>query len=194
MSVAAIILAAGSSSRLGQPKQLVKVGSETLLERTIRLANEAGASPVIVVLGANRDRILAEISITGAVPIFNEQWEQGMATSIHAGLAFFDSTELEVTGALMMACDQPRTSANQLRELLAAFSKNDSEKIVVSAYAEILGIPAVFPVNIFPELRKLQGDRGARGLFAHPRYPLVIQSFDGGEIDIDRPEDLIHIN
>src|SRR5580658_48652 len=86
MPVAAIILAAGASRRLGQPKQLVGFAGETLLERALRLAKEANASPVLVVLGANFAPICASIPLDKAIPVLNERWELGMASSIQVGL------------------------------------------------------------------------------------------------------------
>jgi len=191
--VAAIILAAGPSSRLGQPKQLVGFGGESLLERALRLAKEAKASPVLAVLGANFAPICASIPFDGAIPVFNEKWAQGMSTSIHAGLNEADVRAPEVTGALVLACDQPRLSSVHLRALLDAFAAQDKPTIVASAYAGIHGIPAVFPRSVFPKLHALHGDKGARVLLEKPPCPLIALPFEGGEVDIDLPSDLANL-
>ena len=86
MSVAAVVLAAGASTRLGEPKQLVRLGGETLLERAVRVAREAGCSPVMVVVGANYAQVLRESALGDAVPVVNEEWDEGMATSIRLGV------------------------------------------------------------------------------------------------------------
>jgi CTP:molybdopterin cytidylyltransferase MocA len=194
MSVSAIILAAGPSSRLGRPKQLIGFAGEALLERALRLAREAGASPVLVVLGANFAPICATIPFNEAIPVFNEKWQQGMSTSIHAGLSEADVRAPEATGALVMTCDQPRFSASHLRSLLLAFDAAQTEPtIVASNYAGIYGIPAVFPRSVYPKLHALHGDKGARALLAKPPCRIVAVACSGCEIDIDLPEDLAHL-
>ena len=194
MSVAAIILAAGPSSRLGQPKQLVDFAGEALLERAMRFAKEAGASPVLAVLGANFAPICASITFNEAIPVFNEKWEQGMSTSIHAGLHEADVRSPDSIGVLVMACDQPHLSAGHLRSLLQAFVAAQSKPtIVASTYVGTHGIPAVFPRSVYPRLLALQGDKGARTLFAKPPCQVVAVPCSGCEIDIDLPEDLAHL-
>jgi len=194
MSVAAIILAAGASRRLGQPKQLVGFGGEALLERALRLAKEAGASPVLAVLGANFAPICASIPFNEAIPVFNEKWEHGMSTSIHAGLNEADVRAPEAVGALVMACDQPHLSASHLKSLLQAFAAAQTEPtIVASNYSGTYGIPAVFPRSAYPKLHALHGDKGARSLLAKPPCRIVAVSCSGCEIDIDLPEDLAHL-
>jgi molybdenum cofactor cytidylyltransferase len=190
MSVAAIVLAGGASRRLGQPKQLLMHGGETLLERAIRLASEAGAAPVITVLGANFQMIRASVAPMRSVQVINDRWEQGISTSIHAGLHGLDEVAPHVAGALILACDQPRLTADHLCALVATFAAQAEPSIVASAYAGVVGIPAVFPRMAFAHLRALRGDRGARALLAEPPCPLIAVPFAGGEVDIDEPDDL----
>jgi CTP:molybdopterin cytidylyltransferase MocA len=193
MSVAAIILAAGASTRLGQPKQLLKFHGESLLQRAIRIAAESGASPVFVVLGANAEVISASIQLGNSIPVINDNWRSGMASSIHAGLGAMDAATLDSTGALLMGCDQPLLTADHLRFLLATFEAQASPAIVCSGYGGIRAVPAVFPPEVFPQLRDLHGDKGARALLAQPPCPVITQEFPGGEIDIDLPGDLNHL-
>jgi len=188
--VAAIVLAAGQSRRLGQPKQLLMHAGETLLERAIRLASEAGATPVIAVLGANIEIICASISLRRAILAVNNQWPAGISTSIHAGLDALDEASPDAGGVLILGCDQPRLTADHLKVLIATFAAQAETSISASAYAGVLGIPAVFPRSAFPQLRALRGDKGARALFADPTNSLVAVPFAGGEIDIDEPGDL----
>src|SRR6478736_7183112 len=107
MPVAAIIVAAGASTRLGQPKQLVLVDGEPLLQRAVRCAQEAGASPVFVVLGADRELIRNAIDFGAASIVVNEDWEEGLACSIRVGVQAAAGS----AGVLLMTCDQPRVTA-----------------------------------------------------------------------------------
>lgn len=188
--VAAMVLAAGASRRLGQPKQLLMHGGETLLERAVRLAVEAGAEPVTAVLGANCELICTSISLVPAILSINDEWQKGISTSIHTGLKTLDALDAEVAGVLILACDQPRLTAVHLRALIEAFEAQPEPSIAASAYAGVLGIPAVFPRGTFPHLRALRGDKGARALLVKPPCALVSAPFEGGEVDIDEPSDL----
>jgi molybdenum cofactor cytidylyltransferase len=192
-SVAAIVLAAGASRRLGQPKQLLMHGGETLLARSIRLANEAGAAPVLVVLGASHEKIRAVVALGGVNLVINENWEQGIASSIHAGMNAFGEIGSTVSGALILSCDQPRLTAEHLSALIESFAAQTKPSIVASAYAGVRGIPAVFPRFAFTHLLALSGDKGARALLARPPCPLIALSFEGGEVDIDQPADLAEL-
>ena len=193
MTIAAFILAAGASHRLGQPKQLLTYGGESMIERAIRLTNEAGAAPVIAVLGAHYEMISAAVTLHkpgGAVPVVNDRWRLGIASSIHAGLRAVDVIAPQVPGVLILGCDQPRLTADHLREMLETFDAQASSAMVASAYAHTLGIPAVFPRQVFADLDALSGDQGARALFMRPSCSLLAVPFPGGEIDIDKPADL----
>jgi CTP:molybdopterin cytidylyltransferase MocA len=189
-SLAALVLAAGASRRLGQPKQLLLLGGETLLERALRLSIEAGATPVFAVLGAHQQRILQSVPMHNAIPVINDGWEQGISTSIHAGLDALEKSSPNAAAALILTCDQPRLTVDHLRALMDAFAAQAEPVIVASAYAGVLGIPAVFPRIVFAHLRALGGDRGARALLVKPPCRLIQVPFPGGEIDIDDPADL----
>ena len=187
--MAALVLAAGASSRLGQPKQLVKFNGERLLDRAIRLAKEAGASPVFVVLGADYERMLEALAEspdgpeTGVRILINKAWKSGMSSSIRLG-----ATAAERVGAedlLVLGCDQPAVTAEHLRELCEASKR---EHAVASYYWQRRGIPALFPAFSFHALQELAGDAGARELLQDEAVLTV--PLPGGEFDIDTPEDL----
>lgn len=193
MTIPAILLAAGESRRLGQPKQLVAVGREPLLERTLRIAREAKAHPLLVVLGAHFASIRARIDFQDAVPILNDDWQQGISTSIRAGLRELDVRAPQSTCALFITCDQPRLTAEHLRSLIAAHQAHAAPVIAASSYQGAYGTPAIFPRALFPRLHALGGDKGARALINPALCPVVVCPFDGGEIDIDEPSDLEHL-
>jgi molybdenum cofactor cytidylyltransferase len=193
MSCAAIVLAAGASRRLGQPKQLIEYHGETLLGRAIRLAEVAGAEPVVVVLGAHHEAIRASAELHSAVIIVNEDWEQGIAGSIRAGVDALAGLAPRIAGVLLLTCDQPRLTAPHLRALMEVFAAQSVPVIVASKYAEAIGGPAVFPRPMFGELCKLRGDQGARALIASAPCAVIAIDLPGGEVDIDSPDDLARL-
>ena len=190
--VAAVIIAAGSSSRLGQPKQLLVFEGETLVERAIRIARDAGTSRVLVVLGAHRQQIEDRVELSDVEIVVNPDWEEGMASSIRAGTQALDRDSSECSAVLLMTCDQPAVTAEHLRSMLAAFER-DPDKAVASVYAAKRGIPAIFPREAFADLLALRGDQGARGLLAGAARTVIEVPLAGGEVDIDRAEDLSHL-
>ena len=151
---------------------------------------EAGASPVLAVLGANFASICGAVSFDRAIPVLNDRWNEGISTSIQAGLHELDVRAPQSSGALLMTCDQPRLTASHLRGLIEAFSEYSKPVVAASAYSDSLGTPAIFPRLAFPALQALRGDKGARALLTEPPCPLVSLPFEGGEIDIDSPADL----
>ena len=176
MSVAAMVLAAGASTRLGEPKQLVMLGGETLLERAVRVAREAGCLPVVVVLGASARLIQAGCELGDAVVVVNEDWTEGMGSSVRAGARALT----DVDGCVVLTCDMPAVTAAHLRELMT------SGEVTASAYVGRRGVPAYFPAGSFASLMELHGDAGARELLRSARSVELI----GGELDVDTMTDL----
>lgn len=179
-SVGAIILAAGASTRLGSPKQLILLGTETLLERTVRIAVEAGLDPVYGVVSAD---LPPEACDNRMIRVVNAEAFEGMASSIRAGLHAAESGNSSLSGIVILVCDQPAVTAKHLRELARG-----GDHVIGSAYAQRKGVPAYFPASTFAELLALRGDVGARELL---RFSEAIDLL-GGELDIDSPKDLEH--
>lgn len=176
--VAAIVLAAGSSRRLGTPKQLVAIGDETLLQRAIRTAIEAGLDPVFGVLPAD---LAIDPIPSGMRCIINAEAAEGMASSIRAGIRALSAAGCSTHGAVILACDQPAVTAAHVRELAKGV-----EDVIASSYSGRKGIPAYFPQAVFGSLLALRGDIGARHLLHSARaIPLP-----DGELDVDTIEDL----
>ncbi len=174
--IAAIVLAAGASTRLGEPKQLIVIGGEALLERAVRTAREAVCAPVVVVLGADAEWIRERCDLGDGLVIVNEDWEEGMASSIRIGVAAVHG----VDGVVLMTCDQPAVTAGHLRKLTA------TGEITASAYAGRRGVPAYFPAAAFSALMRLTGDAGARELLRDA----ATADLAGGELDVDTAVDL----
>lgn len=186
--IAALILAAGASRRLGRPKQLLKLAGRTLLRRTAELALSLGAGPVAVVLGAHVEEMRPELEGLDVQIVHNPDWERGMSTSLRAGIRFLESREPEVTGVLILLVDQPRVDEALLRRLLETF-RQAQPLLVVSRYNGANGVPAVFHCSLFGELQSVEGDRGARRVIGRHESELIAIDFPGGVEDIDTEED-----
>jgi CTP:molybdopterin cytidylyltransferase MocA len=174
VKIAAVVLAAGASTRLGRPKQIVVIDGETLVERAVRTASAAGLSPVILVV-ADKAR-----EVAGAQSILNPDANEGIASSIRCGV----NAAAGCDGVVLMTCDQPALTADHLRALCGA-----GDAAMGSAYAGKVGIPAYFPASMFGELMQLEGDTGARGLLSRAR------SISAEELsfDIDTEEDIARL-
>jgi molybdenum cofactor cytidylyltransferase len=183
LAVPAIVLAAGASRRLGRPKQRVRWAGETLLRRAVRAAL-GGCSPVLVVVGCRGEEMAAELAGLPVTVVANPQWEDGMASSIRAGIRALPPS---VPAALFLVCDQPEVDQDLVARLVQAH-RSSPGSVVACGYGGGKGIPALFPARWLPRLLTLKGDQGARGLLADEG--VVVVPFPGGERDVDRPEDL----
>lgn len=179
MSVAAIILAAGSSTRLGEPKQLVELGGERLLKRAVRTAREAGLSPVIVVVGARAAEITAQCDLREAQVVRCERWAEGMSQAIAAGVAA--AAETNAASVVVMTTDMPFVTPTHLQ----ALSKRRGD-VRASGYAGHKGVPAHFPRSRFADLLRLEGEGGARDLL----QSAVALDLGADALDIDTAQDL----
>jgi CTP:molybdopterin cytidylyltransferase MocA len=183
--VAGILLAAGSGSRLGQPKALVDIGGQPLVTRGVTLLREGGASPVIVVTGATA------VDLTGVVTVHNPHWATGMGSSLAAGLA---TAPDECAAAVVALVDQPLVGAEAVRRLIAAFRGGAS--VAVAAYGGRPRNPVLLGREHWAEVTALAaGDAGARAfLRARPDLVTLVECGDTGRPDdIDTTEDLARI-
>lgn len=182
-AIPAVVLAAGASRRLGEPKQLLRDAHDTaVLAHVVQAALDGGCAPVIVVLGAASDDVRTVVP-AGAECVENAQWVEGMSTSIRVGVhAVGHATG---TGLLLLACDQPAVTAAHVRALLVAHAAHGQR--VVSEYDGVHGIPAVWPREDWDALTALTGDRGARGLLRGSEQAIPLAD---GARDLDTPEDV----
>ncbi len=190
MAIATILLAAGNSTRLGQPKQLILANGESLVRRMAQQALALQAGPVVVVLGASQDRIRKELTGLAVTIVINPTWSNGMASSIHVGLR---SLDWETTEAfLVVLTDQPYVTSTLLQQLID--TRNSTGRgIIASRYAEpdgVLGVPALFDSHYRREFLNLTGDTGARKLIQQYASDSTSISFALATIDLDTPADL----
>lgn len=181
-----VLLAAGGSKRLGQSKQLVEFGGETLVHRAARLALATAPHDAVLVLGAHADAVLAGAATLALRPVQCADWEHGMGRSLRAGLAALSA---DCAGALVLLCDQPDLDAGHLHALVAAW-RRDPSRAAASAFAGLLGVPALLPRAWFAELAALDGDRGARDLLRQRAAEVHAVACAPLARDIDVPADL----
>jgi CTP:molybdopterin cytidylyltransferase MocA len=183
--IAACVLAAGGSRRFGATKQLEQVGDESWVRRTARLAREAGCAPVLVVTGADADRVSAALDgLPGVETVHHPGWRGGMGSSIAAGVRALGRRE-PCSGVLLLTCDQLALDREILERLLEAFD-GTPRGVAASAYAGTVGIPVVFGRGWLPRLAELDGDRGAKGLLLEDPGLRTDVDWPAGAEDRDR--------
>lgn len=187
-NIGTVILAAGSSSRLGRPKQLLEFGGMTLLSHTVTEAANSNTCSVVVVLGADGDLIANEIDGDIVSIVNNKNWEEGMASSIRLGLNTSLQNNPKIDAIIIMVCDQPFISTGVLNNLMATHMKA-GKPIVACNYGEAIGTPALFHKSLFNELMQLKGDVGAKKIIQQHRNEVATVLFPKGSIDIDTMED-----
>ncbi|HJT28410.1 MAG TPA: nucleotidyltransferase family protein [Pyrinomonadaceae bacterium] len=184
MGIGAIVLAAGGSSRLGTPKQLVMFRGETLVRRAAKAALASICDRVVVVVGNHAQQMRQEIDDLPVSVVENEDWRSGISSSIRAGLEQISSQD----GVVITLCDQPFVTAAVLNNLVSTRHKT-RRAIVASTYGTTRGVPAFFAPELFNEIASLTKDEGARRIIAsHPEKVATIK-FPEGAMDIDTPED-----
>lgn len=182
-----IILAAGSSSRLGEPKQMLQYRGKSLIRHITEAALEA-VTEVVVVTGANAELIGKELEGLPCRLVFNPDWPKGMSASIKAGIGALQSHAPGVKGAILAVSDQPFVTAATFHALLGIFEEAETG-IVASEYGGSLGTPAFFAASYFPSLLQLTGAEGAKKLFGRFAADIATYPFPQGSIDIDTQDD-----
>jgi molybdenum cofactor cytidylyltransferase len=181
-----LVLAAGASTRLGQPKQLVKLAGRPALHIVVANAVAVAGHAVTVVVGAHSRELTHLLAHSPASVIVNRHWEEGMASSLRFGVA---SLPPGCEAALVLLGDQVAVTADDLKRLVSAW-KGEESMVAASVYDQHLGVPAIFPRVCFSELAELRGDQGARKVLERNSYRLVRVPMSNAAVDLDTPEDL----
>jgi len=188
VGVGAVILAAGSSSRMGSPKQILQFRGESLLRRAALAALGAGCGPVIVVTGAYAELSRRELDGLDVREALNPYWATGMASSIRAGVEVLVSANADADAAVLLLCDQPHVTADIISGLVAAH-RATGKLVVASTYGGSFGVPALFSSALFAELTRLEGRDGAKQMIKRHASEAHFLPFPCGEVDVDTPDD-----
>ena len=183
MRTGALVLAAGKASRFGSPKQLLEIDGETLIDRACRTAVEAGCSPVLRLLGARAEKILERPSPAGVETFVHAGWEEGMGSSLAAGVTRLMELCPDLDAVFVLLADQPMVTAELLETMKAALQ---TASVVWCDDSNAKGPPALFARKHFEELLALHGDRGAKAVAAAHQAATV--PFPDAAWDIDSPE------
>jgi molybdenum cofactor cytidylyltransferase len=184
--IAAVVLAAGGSTRFGRPKQLLPYRGRSLLRHAVDCSIAGGCDPVVVVLGAQVEDLRPELEGTESRVVVNADWQQGLGTSVRAGVSAVQQTSARAL--LLLACDQPRITPAVVRDLRMRFEETGS-RIVASAYAGTIGVPALFDRSLFAELLALNGVGGAKVILQAHTKDVDRVAWPDGAFDIDTPGD-----
>lgn len=186
--VGAVVLAAGSSSRMGVPKQTLPFRGQTLLRRAALAALDAGCRPVLVVTGAHAEQSRGELRGLAVLEVVNALWKTGMASSIRAGVEALISAEPEAAAVVLLLCDQPHVNAERISALVAAH-RVTGRSVVASTYGGSFGVPALFGRALFAELARLEGAAGAKQVIKRHAAEAHFLPFPSGVVDVDTPDD-----
>lgn len=184
--LAGIVLAAGSSERLGQPKQLVEWQGTTLVRRAAELALDVCNAGVSVVVGASSSQVTAELEGLSATIVYNNNWQTGMGSSLKAGI---QASSKDADGLLLMLCDQPGIESDDLIRLVNVW-QNQPDNPAAAAYSGTVGVPAILPAAMLPALDGISGDAGAGGLLRRYSDTSLVE-MPSAAWDIDIATDLL---
>lgn len=181
-NLAILILAAGTSNRLGQAKQLVKYQKKTLLENACINALKISEN-IFVVLGSRQNECKETIKNLNVNVISNKEYKEGLSSSIKAGILEL----LSFKKVLIMLCDQPFIPISHLKKLIK--ESEDNNTIICSLYDNKIAVPAIFPKNKFSLLIKLEGDKGAKDIIKNNEHKYIVLD-NKFSLDIDEESDL----
>lgn len=189
----AIVLAAGASTRMGRPKQLLRFRGRTLLRSAALAALEGGCRPVVVVTGAHAELSRGELRGLGVREAFNADWETGMASSVRAGLSALLEEDAGAGAVVLLLCDQPFVTGGVVASLVNAH-RATGRAAVASRYGGGFGVPALFARTLFAELSRLEGAAGAKQVITRHASDAHFLDFPAGETDVDTPEDFSRLS
>lgn len=187
MTTTVLLLAAGASARMGQPKMFLTWQGETLLQHTVSAA-AAVSTPVFVVTGEHSTTIAAALQNSAVQLIPNDQWQEGMGTSVATGVTGIMQAGHTSDAIIIVVCDQPFITGELLQQMIAA-KESSGKGIVGCSYDNTIGTPVLFDKKYFPALQQLNGQQGAKRLLQQFPDDVATIPFPLGNIDIDTPED-----
>lgn len=190
---AILILAAGGSSRLGKPKQLLPIGQTTLLNHIIGIAKNSGIDAIFTVLGAYFDQVADSIHDSITDIIKNEQWQHGISTSIVCGIHHIQRMVPNIDQIILLLGDQPLLKSDDIHHLIENQVATNAD-IVFTDYGENFGPPIIFTKKTFPSLLQIKGDEGAKKVIKNGSFSISFIHINGIETDIDTIEDYNEIN
>jgi molybdenum cofactor cytidylyltransferase len=187
-NIGIVILAAGESKRMGAPKQLLTFDNKLLINKAIDIAISTHLKPVVLVLGAFKVKIEANILHDEISIVENINWNEGMASSVRIGLEKLIEISPNIEGVVFMVCDQPYVTKEVIERLIIVQAETGFEA-AASRYNGKIGTPALLLKSHFNALFQLKGDTGARKILLENSEKVAIVDFDAGIFDIDTPED-----
>jgi len=192
--ISIILLAAGSSSRMGMNKLMLKIENETLLESTLKSALCSSAGDVIVVFGANSEENESLIGQFSAKITVNEDWEKGIGSTIKCGLQKALAENPDLNAVIISVSDQPFLTKNIFDKLISKYLET-GKPIVASDYSDSMGVPVLYDKSIFDELLEMPDEHGAKKhiLVNAEKGIMATVPFPKGDVDIDTVEDLRRI-
>jgi molybdenum cofactor cytidylyltransferase len=191
--IAAIVLAAGRSSRMGSPNKLLeRIDGKPVIGRVVEAAIASGAEPVVVVTGFESDRIEAALCVPSVSFVHNREFDEGMSSSIKAGLKALPKN---CYGALILLGDMPEIAASDLEALIDAFAQKGRDALCVPVREGRRGNPVLWGAAYFSEMMRLSGDVGAKRLIAKHEAHVIEVAVKSEAIfaDVDTVEDLARL-
>ncbi len=185
--IAVLILAAGSSSRMGQPKALLPWGATTVLGHLLGQLEAVGLQDITLVTGAHHEELKAGLNNPGVRLVFHKGWEAGMGSSLRTGVLFTTENYPHKKGLLVLLSDQPLISSAYIEEIRAAFKAHPG-RIVATSYGESAGVPALFPSEFWPAMTRIADHKGAKALIRSHRGDSVLLDAGAAIADMDTPE------
>lgn len=181
-------MAAGSSSRMGQPKQILSWKGRTLIEATITKVLRLNTTKTIVVLGANKEKIISKIESYPIEVIYNPNWDRGLGNSIAFGVNYIQNN-FKPEAVLIVLADQPLIKNAYLEAMMASFETNKNQIIATQYPNGKLGVPALFDESYLQELSNINGDKGAKAILEKYTNLVMSTQIDTNVFDVDTKED-----
>ena len=187
-TIGAVILAAGASTRMGTPKQLLYFKGRSLLRHIVDVAIAQECEPIVVVLGAHAEQIRYQVSQLPVMVVENQDWDLGMGASIRVGVNAVNNLTKNLEAVILLLCDQPFVCSHVLNQLVEIYHTTH-KPIIASEYAQTLGVPALFSRELFSELMNLDAEKGAKQVIQKYKHLVFSVPFEAGAIDVDTPQD-----